>query len=264
MAEDKPSRPRTVAGKVMAILETFADSNARLSLTEICRRSDLPLGTGHRLVGELTRASFLERLPGGTYRVGTRLWRIGAQPSAVSGLRELALPHMEDLYEGTHENVQLAVLRQGKALYIERLRGSRSVPIVTRVGAELPLHATAVGKILLAHAPADQCDQILAAGLPAHTAHTMTDPDVLRACLAQVRRTGFVVTREEMTLGTSSVAAPVTDVEHRVVAALSVVARSHGSDPRHLLPAVVTGARALSRDVAAYWIPEGSWGVGTS
>jgi DNA-binding IclR family transcriptional regulator len=258
MAHEQPVRPRTVAGKVMAILETFADSNARLSLTEICRRSGLPLGTGHRLVGELTRACFLERLPGGSYRVGTRLWRIGAQPSAVSGLRELALPHMEDLYEGTHENVQLAVLRDGKALYIERIRGARSVPIVTRVGAELPLHATAVGKVLLAYAPEDLCAEIIGAGLAAHTAYTMTDPDVLRACLVQVHRNGFAVTKEEMTLGTSSVAAPVTDVDHQVVAALSVVARSRGTDPRHLLPAVVTGARALSRDVAAYWVPEGS------
>ena len=258
MPHDQPPRPRTVAGKVMAILETFAESNARLSLTEICRRSGLPLGTGHRLVGELTRASFLERLPGGSYRVGTVLWRIGAQPSAVSSLRELALPHMEDLYEGTHENVQLAVLRAGKALYVERLRGARSVPILTRVGAELPLHATAVGKVLLAHASKDLRDEVLAAGLTAHTAHTMTDPRVLRACLAEVRRNGFALTREEMTLGTSSVAAPVTDVRHQVVAALSVVARSRGTDPRHLLPAVVTGARALSRDVAAYWVPESS------
>jgi DNA-binding IclR family transcriptional regulator len=255
MAAVQRPRPRSVAAKIMAILETFADSDSRLRLTEICRGSGLPLATGHRLVGELARACFLERLPDGRYRVGTRLWRIGAQPSAVSGLRELALPHMADLYEATHENVQLAVLCDARALCVERLRGARSVPIVTRIGAELPLHATAMGKVLLAFAAAHECDEVIAAGLTAHTANTVTDPGLLRASLADVRRTGFAVTKEEMTLGTLSVAAPVRDAGDRVVAALSVVARSRGTDARHLLPVVVTAARALTRDVAAYGPP---------
>src|SRR6266403_541594 len=92
-------RPPSVAGKVMAILEAFAPGGVRLTLTEVCRRA-----------GELTGGGFLERLPDGSYRVGMRLWRIGAQASAATALRELALPHMEDLYEVTHENVQLAVV----------------------------------------------------------------------------------------------------------------------------------------------------------
>lgn len=245
-------RPPSAAGKVMAILEAFAPGGVRLTLTELCRRADLPLATGHRLVGELASGGFLERLPDGSYRVGMRLWRIGAQASAATALRELALPHMEDLYEVTHENVQLAVLSGRKALYLERLRGPRSVPIVTRVAAELPLHATGVGRVLLAFAPEEFVGAVLAAGLTPHTPHTITDPDRLRACLAEVRRTGYAVTTEEMTLGSCSVAAPVRDSQGGVVAALSLVTRRRGADLRRLVPAVLAAARALSRDVAAY------------
>ncbi len=246
------SRPPSVAGKVMAILEAFAPGGVRLSLTEICRRAGLPLATGHRLVGELTGGGFLERLSDGSYRIGMRLWRIGAQASAATGLRELALPHMEDLYEVTHENVQLAVLSEGKALYLERLRGPRSVPIVTRVAAELPLHATGVGKVLLAFAEEDFAEGVLAGGLKAYTPRTITDPDRLRTGLAEIRRTGYAVTQEEMTAGSCSVAAPVRDAAGEVVAALSLVIRRHNADLRRLVPAVVEAARALSHDVAGH------------
>jgi len=249
---ESASRPPSVAGKVMAILEAFAPGGVRLTLTEVCRRAGLPLATGHRLVGELTAGGFLERMPDGSYRIGMRLWRIGAQASAATGLRELALPHMEDLYEVTHENVQLAVVSDGKALYLERLRGPRSVPIVTRVAAELPLHTTGVGQVLLAFASDDFIEKVLADGLTPHTPYTITDPDLLRACLAEIRRTGYAVTNEEMTLGSCSVAAPVRDAEGRVFAALSLVIRRSGADLRRLVPAVVTAARALTRDFVAH------------
>ncbi len=245
-------RPPSVAGKVMAILEAFAPGEVRLTLTEICRRAGLPLATGHRLVRELTDGGFLERLPDGSYRVGMRLWRIGAQASAASGLRELALPHMEELYEVTHENVQLAVVSGDKALYIERLRGPRSVPIVTRVASELPLHSTGVGKVLLAFAPPDYIERVLSGGLERYTRHTITDPERLRDCLAEIRRSGYAVTREEMTLGSCSVAAPVRDVDGGVLAALSLVTRRQSADLRRLVPAVVAAAGALSEDVAAH------------
>ncbi|WP_345464346.1 IclR family transcriptional regulator [Actinoallomurus oryzae] len=241
-----------MAGKVMAILEAFAPGGVRLTLTEICRRASLPLATGHRLVGELTAGGFLERLSDGSYRVGMHLWRIGAQASAATALRELALPHMEDLYEATHENVQLAVLNEHKALYLERLRGPRSVPIVTRVAAELPLHATGVGRVLLAFSSDEFVDGVLAEGLSPHTPHTITDPDRLRACLADVRRVGYAVTSEEMTLNSYSVAAPVRDARGGVLAAMSLVTRRQGADLRRLVPAVLTATRALSRDVIAH------------
>ncbi|GAA3311189.1 IclR family transcriptional regulator [Nonomuraea dietziae] len=244
--------PPSVAGKVMAILDAFSHGETRLTLTEICRRADLPLATGHRLVGELTRGGFVERMPDGAYRVGIRLWRIGAQAAAAADLRELALPYMEDLYEVTHANVQLAVRRGLKALYLERLRGPSSVPIVSRVGGELPLHATGVGRVLLAFAPEQVTEEVVSSGLPALTRHTVTDPVRLRAALAEVRRTGVAVTREEMTLGTCSVAAPVRGAGGEVIAALSIVTRPR-ADLRAVVPTLITTARALSRDVSGHY-----------
>jgi Transcriptional regulator len=242
--------PPTVAGKVMRILDAFAPGDVRLTLTEICRRADLPLATGHRLIAELVAGGFLERLPDASYRVGTRLWQIGTQAAWPRELRELALPYMLDLYAETRENIQLAVLHEDRAMYIERLRGPKSVPVLTRVAAELPLHATAVGKVLLAHAPQELAERVMERGLTSHAPNTITDPDRLRADLAEVRRTGLAYTSEEMSIGTCSVAAPVYGPGDEVVAALSVVAWRHSTDVKRFGPAVRAAARALSKDLA--------------
>ncbi|GLW12382.1 IclR family transcriptional regulator [Microtetraspora sp. NBRC 13810] len=244
---------KSVAAKVAEVLNAFLPGDTRLTLTEICRRAGLPLTTGHRLVGQLTSTGMLERLPEGSYRIGARLWRIGVQAAEPRELRELALPYLAELYTATRDNVQLAVLRADRVLCVERLRGPTSVPVVSRVGGELPLHATGVGKVLLAFADPETAERVLAGPLAAHTPHTVTDPDRLRAELTEIRRTGLAHTQEEMTLGACSSAAPVRGRDDRVVAALSVTAWRHGADLRRLDPAVLEASRDLSRDLAAAW-----------
>src|SRR5574340_299537 len=98
---------RTVTSKVIAILEAVSAGGGRLTLSQISRRSRLPIATVHRLAGELVGWGGLERDAGGAYRIGARLWEIGSLTPNRTGLRELAMPFMEDIYEVTHENVQL-------------------------------------------------------------------------------------------------------------------------------------------------------------
>jgi DNA-binding IclR family transcriptional regulator len=243
----------TVTSRVFAILNAFVPGEARLTLTQISRRTGLPIATTHRLVGELTRSGGLEREPGGTYRIGVRLFEIGSLAPIGGGLRELAMPFMEDLYEATHENVQLAVLEGAEALFLEKISGRSSVKIVTRVGGRLPLHATGVGKVLLGYAPSAVIDAVIGRGLPALTDQTITDPDRLRRCLAEIRAQGFAWTRDEMTVGAMSIAAPVFGPDAQVVAALSVVVATQGGDVGRLAPSVKTAARGLSRQVTEWW-----------
>jgi DNA-binding IclR family transcriptional regulator len=243
----------SVTSRVFAILDAFGPGEARMTLTEIAGRTGLPLTTTHRLVRELVRLGGLEREGGGTYRIGVRLWEIGSLAPIRGGLRELAMPFMEDLYEATHENIQLAVRTGLEAMILEKISGRESVRIVTRVGGRLPLHATGVGKVLLAHAPADVLAAVIAAGLDVLAPNTITDPAVLRADLAAVRARGWSFTVDEMTGGATSVGAPVFGPEHEVVAALSVVVDTRTGDPERLAPPVRTAARGLSRQIVDWW-----------
>jgi DNA-binding IclR family transcriptional regulator len=237
---------RSVTSKVTAILDAFLPS-PELSLNTLADRADLPLSTAYRLVTELVEWGGLERVDGRGYRVGLHLWEIGSRATRSTTVGTVAQPYMQDLYEATHENVQLAVLQGREALYVEKITGRRSMTVKTRRGGRLPLHATGVGKALLAHAPAELLDELLAAGLKRYTPHTIVAPGHLRRALTEVRRTGVAYAREEMTLGSVSVASPLFDSEGQVIAAMSIVMRSSRSDVKRLALAVRTAAICASR-----------------
>jgi DNA-binding IclR family transcriptional regulator len=240
----------TVAGRVLAVLDAFTAERPELTLTGIARRAGLPLSTAHRLVGELAGWGALERGDGGRYRIGLRLWEVGSLAPRSLGLRESAMPFLEDLVEVTRQNVQLAVLDGHDAVYVERLSARGAVPVISRPGGRLPLHATGVGQVLLAHAPAELQERVLAGPLRRWTARTVTDPAALRRVLADVRRTGVAVCDGQIELIALSVAAPVRGPRGDVVAGLSVVVPA-GSDPRAHVPAVRAAARGVGRALGA-------------
>lgn len=239
----------SVASRLFAILDAFtAPAPARaLSLTEISQRAALPLSTTHRMVAEWVHWGGLTRLDDGRYSLGLRLWEVGVQTPTARNLRTIALPYLEDLYESTHEHVHLAILDGHDALYVEKLSGHQAVHVISRVGGRLPLHATGVGLVLLAFAPADLQEDYLASPLTKFTPLTQTDPDALRRRLAEIRATGVARMSEEMTPGSSSLAAPILDRTGLVVAAVSVVTRTTPTvDPAQEL-AVRQASRGISR-----------------
>ena len=237
---------RSVTSKVLALLGAFGPASTALTLSELARRTGLPLSTVHRRAAELVEWGALERGDDGRYRIGLRLWEVGSLAPRGLALRELALPVMEDLYEVTHENVQLAVRQDLELVFIERIAGRHAVPVLTRVGGRFALHATGVGLVLLAHAPVDVQEQVLAAPLERYTDLTITDPVRLRRCLAEVRRAGYAVSDRQVTMDALSVAAPIRASEG-VVAALSLVVAQDRADPVALAPLVQAAGRVLSR-----------------
>ncbi|OLS96314.1 IclR family transcriptional regulator [Pseudonocardia sp. CNS-004] len=241
----------TVTGRVLRVLAAFSAERPELALTEVSRRADLPLSTAHRLVGELAEWGALERGTDGRYRIGLRLWEVGALAPRGLGLRESAMPFLEDLYEVTRQNVQLAVLDGTEVVFVERISGRGAVNVLTRVGGRMPLHATGVGLVLLAHAAPELQEQVLASPLRRYTSRTISDPDELRRALAEVRRTGVAVSDGQIELIALSVAAPVHGPRGDVVAALSVVVPAETSDARAYVPAVRAAARGISRVLGA-------------
>jgi DNA-binding IclR family transcriptional regulator len=227
-------------------LSAFDIAHSAMTLSEIARRTALPLTTVHRLTGELTRHGLLERDEQHHFRIGLRLWEIASTAARAVDLREAALPYLQELYATTRENVQLAVLDGVEAIYLERLSGPDSVHIVTRPGSRLPVHASGVGLVLLAHAPIEVQDEVLGRPLARFTRFTMTDPRRVRRTLADVRRDGYVISDRQIEPVSVSVAAPIRDRTRRVVAAVSVVVAAGEKDPRSFIKPVVSAANAIS------------------
>lgn len=241
----------SVVGRVLGLLGAFSTQRPVLTLSELSRRADLPLSTTHRLVRELTERGALERDPSGGYRIGLWLWEVASLAPHGAELRESALPFLEDLYEATHQNVQLAVLDGVEVVYVERISGRHAIRIQSRVGGRLPVHATGVGLVLLAHAPSEVQERVLAGPLQRYSPRTIVSPAQLRRVLADVRREGFAVSEGQIELDAISVAAPVYGENDTVVAAISIVVPVEGTDPRTLVPAVRAAARGISRVLGA-------------
>jgi DNA-binding IclR family transcriptional regulator len=237
----------SVAGKVFALLDAFAGDRTELTLGELCRATGLPGSTAHRLVGQLVRWGGLERTPEGSYRVGIHLWEIATRSPSSQGLREIAMPYLQDLYDVTKEHVQLAVPDGTEALLVEKISERSAVDTVGRAGDRLPLHASAVGKAILAFADVETQENALRVPLDAYTARTITSGVRLRAELAHVRRVGFALSEEELTVGAVSCAAPVLDAQGGVVAAVSVVVAGGMGVASGWAGAVRTAATGISR-----------------
>lgn len=237
---------RSVTSRVLAVLAAFDVGHPRLTLSEVARRSGIPVATASRLLGELTVGNALVRRPDGRYEVGRRLWQLGLLAPVNQELREVALPLMHDLHAATGDVIHLAVRESTHVLYIERMVGSGSVPVLSRMGARLPLHATGVGKVLLAEAPPQVLQEVLA-DLSRVTRRTIVEPGRLLRELAETRRRGYARTSEEMTLGSASIAVPVRPEPGPPIAALGVVTPASRPRINQLLPALQVAAAAMGR-----------------
>ncbi|MBK5217506.1 MAG: helix-turn-helix domain-containing protein, partial [Propionibacteriales bacterium] len=153
MAGNARKGGESVSSRLLAILGAFDDEHRRISLSDLSRRADMPMSTAHRLCAELTGWGALRRDTEGRYVLGRRLWELGLLAPIQVEIRQIASPFLYDIFAATQATVHLAIREDLKALYLERLSGNKSVPVVGSVGSKLPLHATAVGKVLLAHAP---------------------------------------------------------------------------------------------------------------
>ncbi|MET8766709.1 IclR family transcriptional regulator C-terminal domain-containing protein [Streptomyces sp. NPDC004658] len=225
----------SVAGRVLSVLDAFGDAPDTLRLTDIARRTGLPVPTALRMVRELVAWGGLERAADGSYRLGTRLRTLGAAAPCPRGLLATALPALRTLTTRTGGHADVTIPAAGAALCL-----------VT--GERLPLHATAAGKVLLAYGggygSGSDGGFAVGSGAVRHTPYTVTAPGALGAQLARVRATGLAQAYQEYRLGELSLAAPVFR-NGTVVAAVSVTAPTTAR-PDRLAPAVRQAAATVS------------------
>jgi len=234
----------SVIDRLVRVLATFDAEHTAQSPTQIARRAHLPVSTGHRLVGDLADSGLLERDEDGRVRIGMRLWELATRGSLALDLRQVALPAMEKVQSTIRQHTQLGVFDDDQALFLERLSHPDAGANITRVAGRLPLHASSSGLVLLAAAPPDVLERVLAGPLPALAAETITDPGMLRRKLAEVRRLGYAIAPGSIEAVSTGIAVPVRD-NGTVVAALGVVLPYDEVDERH----TVTVLRAAAAEI---------------
>jgi DNA-binding IclR family transcriptional regulator len=242
----RPPRGEPVVDRALRLLEAFDPSHRRLSLSQLSRRADIPLSTARRLAERLADWGALERDPRGGYVVGLRLYEVASLAPRGLGLREVAMPYIEDLFVVTREHVQLAVLEGSSAVMVERRSRPGAVQVEYRVGGKLPILSTALGLVLLAHLPEARLRLVLAECTHPDDLAMLERPNAAKTALADVRRRGFAVVKRREPAPITAVAAPIRGRDNEVAAALSIVVPG-AVDANRFEPVVRTAARGISR-----------------
>ena len=209
--------------RALLLIDILAREKQELSLTELSQQIGLPKSTTYGLLSTLRSYHYVEQSADtGKYDLGVRLFELGTLASQRWSVRDVAKPVMQELNLSLGEMVQLAAEDRGEVLYLEKIDSLRLIRIVSDVGGRLPMHCSALGKVLLAYKPESEVRWIVKnKGLPALTPKTITTLPALEKELSQIRRDGYGTDDGEIMDGLRCVAAPIRDSNDEVKYALS-------------------------------------------
>lgn len=221
---------KTMANTVQSVARTFSllellgQSNVGLSISELAERSDLALGTTHRLLQTLIELGYADQDPEThRYTLGLRFLHLHGLVLRRLNLAERAMPLMKMLMRRVNETVHLAVLDGPDIVYIDRVEGLQTVGMYTTIGKRNRAHATALGKAMFAFMPATVWRTVAQEhGLPRYSPNTLTTPEALERDLERTRQRGFAIDNSEGPESVRCVAAPIYDYTGQVIAAASI------------------------------------------
>ncbi|MBA0045197.1 IclR family transcriptional regulator [Mycobacteroides sp. LB1] len=236
----------TSVAKALSLLSSFTPHHPTMGVSEIARRAQLPKSTAHRLLAVLVNWGMVTKR-GTEYSPGARLSELAALSSRpdTQELRRVALPHLLDLYERTHETVNLCVLAGTDVLYVDKIHGHNGVDSPACVGSRLPASNTAVGKALLSFSTPNTLARV-AGNLRPATSLSISSSSQLSRELESIRTLGVAYDRQEARPGLTCIAAPVRSWSGAVVAAISI----SGPVQRFRPPNAVSVIRAAAAGIA--------------
>ena len=219
----------TLASGFKIIEAVVAQQANGLTFTEILTRTELPRSSAHRLVKELTALGLLSYdTETKTYRGSFSLAAIGAQVTSNLDIRQTCRPAMKALQETLGYVVTLSICGEESGIYIDKIEPQDfGLRLHSEIGKSFPLQCTAMGKIHLAFGTDSLRRAVLDKRLDAFTETTITDPEILRKALDQVRAQGYAIDDEEISRGLTCIGAPIFGLNGEVIAAMSLTAPSH-------------------------------------
>jgi DNA-binding IclR family transcriptional regulator len=215
----------TALQRGLRLLHLFSESPRGLTAKQVAALSRLPVSTVHRFLANLVTAGFLNRDGEGTHHLGIACFSIGQAAVGQLDIRRLSLPYLRELNQQTRETIHLTVRHGLSAVYVEKLDSPEPVRIHSRIGAAVPLHCTAVGKVMLAYmSPEEQDRTISQIDLKRQTPNSVGNVQELKTELYRVRKNGYACDLEEHELHIRCVAAPIWDHTGSVQSSVSITA----------------------------------------
>ena len=253
MAGPKRTYDITALQRGLRLLHLFSESPRGLTAKQVAGLSRLPVSTVHRFLANLVTSSFLSCDGEGNYHLGIACFAIGQAAVGQLDIRRLSLPYLRELNQQTRETIHLTVRHGLSAVYVEKLDSPEPLRIHSRIGAAVPLFCTAVGKVMLAYMPPEECDRILPElGVKRLTPNSVGNLQELKTELYRVRKNGYACDMEEHEMHIRCVAAPIWDHMGSVQSSLSITApvvRMPVTRLRQLAPLIQAAGLQISREL---------------
>lgn len=206
----------------LKVIETFEGHTEGQSVADVARRTGFSRAAARRLLMTLEALGYAESV-GRTYRLKTRVLKLGFSYLSSTSLPALAQPILEHVTDVLHESSSLSVLEGDEIVYLARSAAKRVMSVGLSVGSRLPAYCTSMGRVLLAALPPEKLSAYLdRVELKALTPRTITDKERLQQTLDRVRESGFALIDEELELGLRSIAVPVRNRTSRVMGAMNI------------------------------------------
>ena len=211
----------------ISILECIERATGPLSLTKIAQACGMTVSKAHFYLVSLNRAGLVTQdSVGGHYRLGPAALRLGLSALAKLDILELARAEMARLSELTGDTVFLSIWGHSGPTVISRFDGANVAPLVTRVGAVMPLTASATGRVFLAWLPSPYTRDLLDSEYNSSGRNVIRSRDKLHAVLERIRRDGYVMTPGAVVADMIAIAAPVFDHSRRLQCVLTITEQS--------------------------------------
>ena len=206
------------------ILEAFSLETPTLSNAELSKILRINKSAITRLMHSLVKAGLVSRdETTGRYSLTHKLFRIGSVYVNNSSLHTIGRPLLEKLSSRFNENAQIGILDRAEVMYLEQVKCSQHIGLMSTSGSRLPSYCTGAGKVLLAYLTDDEFEEVCAtADLKRYTPLTIVEPDKLREQMQKIRQAGYAIAKSEFQPDVISFAAPVFGENGKVIAAISL------------------------------------------
>jgi IclR family transcriptional regulator, KDG regulon repressor len=238
--------------RTLSILELVTASQKGLSNADLSRRLHIPKSSASYILRVLEKRGYLSREDSGRYRIGLKLVSLTSGALTHLDFREIAKPVMAEFIKKSRlPEVHLAVLDNGRAVYVEKIEANNSfIKMDIWVGHRLPIHTTAIGKILVAYLPEKEILHILEMrGMEKKTKKSIVNPHKFLQELEKVRKYGYAIDDEENAENVRCLAAPIYDSNNKIIAALGTSTIINQLD-QALLPKIIEMVKNSAQKVS--------------